>query len=207
MLHDLYVYDEVAGVPGDARILDAAEILPASRIFRYREGGSYSGFANFFRYKLLLERGGWWVDTDVICVKPFELDDELVFASERAGGEVAVTSSVIRAPATSAVMAYCWDACRGSEPRDLVWGETGPALLGRAVRESSLQSHVRAPEVFCPLRYDQWHRFLEPDHGSALAEETHAVHLWHERWRAAAVDKNADYPAGCLYEVLKDRYL
>ena len=43
----------------------------ASDIFRYRDNGSYAGFANFFRYELLRKRGGWWVDLDTICLRPF----------------------------------------------------------------------------------------------------------------------------------------
>ena len=47
-------------------------ILPASRIFVYREHRTYAGFANFFRYKLLLEKGGWFVDADMVCLRPFD---------------------------------------------------------------------------------------------------------------------------------------
>ncbi len=35
-------------------------------------------FANFFRYKLLLEKGGWFVDSDTICMRPFDFDNEYV---------------------------------------------------------------------------------------------------------------------------------
>jgi len=79
--HDyhLYVYDYVKNVPVGAVVRDANEILPASRIFQYKRSPSYAGFANFFRYKLLLERGGWWADTDTICVKPFDFPEEYVF--------------------------------------------------------------------------------------------------------------------------------
>jgi hypothetical protein len=46
---------------------------------------------------------------------------------------------------------------------------------------------------------------LEPE--GAPIGEAHAVHLWHEKWRRAGVDKDARFPAGCLYERLKQRYL
>jgi len=70
--YHLYVYDEPKNVPLGAVVRDANEILPASRIFQYKHFPTYAGFANFFRYKLLLERGGWWADTDTICLKPFD---------------------------------------------------------------------------------------------------------------------------------------
>lgn len=205
--YDLYVYGEVANVPDGAKVRDAAEILPPSRIFRYRDGGSFSGFANFFRYKLLLERGGWWVDTDVICLRPFAFDADFVFASEAVGEESAVTSSVIKSPAGSAVMAYAWEACCRSDPESLEWGETGPVLIGRAVRELGLEDHVQPHTAFCPLPYDAWRDVLDPHRRPDLGDGTWAVHLWHERWRSARADKDADYPAGCLFEALKARYL
>jgi mannosyltransferase OCH1-like enzyme len=67
----LYVYQDTAGIPAGTVVLDGNTILPADRIFTYREHKTYAGFANFFRYKLLLEKGGWFVDADTICVKPF----------------------------------------------------------------------------------------------------------------------------------------
>src|SRR6267154_6333445 len=82
----LYAYGPVDGLPDGAELKDANEILPSSDIFTYSEYATYSGFSNFFRYKLLMERGGWWVDTDIICLKPFNFAAEFVFSSERGGG-------------------------------------------------------------------------------------------------------------------------
>src|SRR5438105_1989553 len=61
--YHLYTYGPVAGLPAGAVRQDARAILPESMIFQYRDHASYAGFSNYFRYKLLLERGGWWVDT------------------------------------------------------------------------------------------------------------------------------------------------
>src|SRR5215213_329764 len=76
----LYTYGDVEGVPRGTVLRDANEILPRERIFVYRDFPSVSGFSNFFRYKLLLERGGWWVDADMVCVRPFDFDSPHVFA-------------------------------------------------------------------------------------------------------------------------------
>ena len=78
----LYVYDEVANVPRGVILEDATEIMPRDKIFRYKEHDSVSGFSNLFRYKLLLERGSYWVDSDEICLAPFPSEPEYVFASE-----------------------------------------------------------------------------------------------------------------------------
>lgn len=205
--YHLYVYDEPKNVPAGTVVRDAGEILPASRVFQYSGRPSYAGFANFFRYKLLLERGGWWADLDTVCLKPFDFPDEYVFASELSKGLAVVTSGVIKAAAGSEVMAYAWGVCRGKEPERLAWGETGPRLMGEAVRRFSLERYRQPCHVFCPLSFPEWRRVLEPDAELPLDDDTRAVHLWNEMWRAAGQDKDAQYPAGCLYERLKRKYL
>src|SRR5207245_10747003 len=80
--YHLYVYGEMKNVPRGCVIRDANEILPAERIFQYRQYPSYAGFANFFRYKLLLERADWCADTDVSEPRPLELSAPLAVERE-----------------------------------------------------------------------------------------------------------------------------
>ena len=205
--YHLYVYDEMKGIPAGTVVKDASEILPASSIFQYKHQASYAGFANFFRYKLLLERGGWWVDTDVVCLRPFDFACEHVFATEMCRGEEVVTSGIIKAQRGSPLMAYAWGVCQQKNPQELVWGETGPRLMMDAVGRFSLERYKKPFQVFCPLDYSEWHRVLEPDFEGTLNETTYAVHLWNEMWRDAGQDKNDDYNPACLYERLKRKYL
>lgn len=208
--HDyhLYVYEDVKNVPAGALLIDANEILPSSRIFQYKTSPSYAAFANFFRYKLLLERGGWWADTDTICLRSFDFSDEYVFSSEinYKGREVAA-SCVIKVAAGSNIMAYAWEVCQTKNPARLVWGETGPWLMAKAVRKFSLQRYQKRHHVFCPVDYEEWRKVLEPGSEISLDCGTHAVHLWNEMWRAAGQDKNAQYHQNCIYEQLKRTYL
>jgi hypothetical protein len=201
----LYTYGEVRGVPAGVVVRDAAEILPAAAVFRYRDLPSYAGFANFFRYKLLLERGGWWVDADVVCMAPFDLPGEHVFASEPGREGEVPASAVIKAPAGSAVMAAAWAACRSRDPESLGWGETGPRLLAELLPRLGLAPVP--PEVFCPLAWDRWSDALDPGFVWQPAGATRAVHLWNEMWRRHGRSKDAPGSPGCLYERLKARYL
>ena len=205
--YHLYVYDDVRHVPEGASVRDAGEILPSSMIFRYAREKSYAGFANFFRYKLLLERGGWWADSDVICLRPFSFPEEYVFASETDKGVQVANSGVIKAPAGSAAMEYAWQTCRSKDPAQLRWGETGPRLVAQAIKRFSLEKHLKPFSVFCPLGYLEWAEVLNPAANPASDPSTHAVHLWNEMWRRAGADKNARYHPDCLYERLRRRYL
>ncbi|MBC8031782.1 MAG: hypothetical protein H7Z16_16990 [Pyrinomonadaceae bacterium] len=207
--HDyhLYVYDDVKHVPAGTTVKDANSILPASDIFQYTGRPSYAGFSNFFRYKLLLERGGWWADTDTVCLKPFDFPEEFVFSSEISKGLEVVNCGAVKVPAGSDAMAYAWEVCRTKNPEQLVWGETGPRLMAEAVRKFSLEKYKQAHQVFCPLGFFEWHKLLEPQQALALGDLNYAIHLWNDKWRAAGQDKNAQYPEDCLYEKLKRRYI
>ncbi len=200
---DLYVYDDVANVPDGVRLRDAAEVLPRSAIFRYAGSGSLAGFSNFFRYKLLLERGGWWVDTDVVCVRPFDFESEQVFASELFHGAPMVTSCVIRAPAGSAAMEQAWQTCAASNTAKLKWAQTGPHLCAEVVRAHGLESSVQPPEAFCPVPFYEWQTLVDPSAKIEIPAATYAVHLWNEMWRRGGVDKSGAFDRECLYERLK----
>ena len=204
--YHLYVYDDLKYIPSGTVVMDANVILPSSRIFQYKQFPTYAGFANFFRYKLLLEKGGWWADSDVICLKPFDFPDEYLFPTEidYRGREV-VANCVIKAPPASEVMAYAWDVCERKNPARLVWGETGPLLMAKAVKRFGLERYKLNHWAFCPIDYEEWSKVLQP--GPALFDDrTYAIHLWNEMWRRAGQDKNAQYDQRCLYEKLKRTY-
>lgn len=206
--YDLYVYEDVKNIPAGTTVKDANAILPASRIFQYKRSPSYAGFANFFRYKLLLEQGGWWADTDTVCLKPFDFHEEYVFSCEiNERGREVVNIGVAKVPAGSGIMAYAWNVCQRKNPARLVWGETGPKLMARAVRKFSLSRYRKAHYVFCPVDYMEWRSVLEPTVTKPLDEGTFAIHLWNEMWRAAGQAKNEQYHPDCLYEELKRSYL
>ena len=207
--HDyhLYVYGDVAHVPKGAVIRDGNAILPASMIFQYKHHKSYAGFSNYFRYKLLLEHGGWWADTDMVCLKPFDFDTAYVFSSEWYQDQDFVTSGILKVPVGSEVMAYAWQRCRGKNPQELQWSEVGPKLMHEAVRKFVLEPFVKPSAVFCPIGFKAWGEVLDPTIAWAFDETTYAIHLWNEMWRKDQQDKNHRYHPDCLYEQLKQRYL
>lgn len=202
----LYAYEAMENVPEGAEVKNGEEILPASMIFTYRKEKSVSAFSNFFRYKLLLEKGGWWVDTDTVCLKPFDFDAPYVIATEP-WKRITPTTAVIKAPAGSPAMAHAWDVCQSKDRSALKWGEVGPRLMATLVKKFSLTSYLQPERVFCPFAFDSWHRALEEDASlPEIDETTRAVHFWNEMWRRDGRDKDGDYPPNCLYERLKRKF-
>jgi Alpha 1,4-glycosyltransferase conserved region len=203
----LYVYGDTAGIPPGTVVADGNSILPASRIFTYREHKTYAGFANIFRYKLLLEKGGWFVDADLVCLRPFDFQDQYVFSSEGINGRQVVNVGAIKAPPGSEILQYAWDACEQMYTAELTWSQCGPTLFGKAVEALSLQRHVQPWRAFCPVHFSAWNSVLDPSVPWNFPRQTHAIHLWNELWRRSGQNKDARYDAGCLYEQLKQRYL
>lgn len=204
----LWCYDSFPNLPIGVIVEDANQILPKSRVFTYQMGfgkGSYSAFSNIFRYKLLLEHGGWWCDTDVVAIQPFDFKEEIVFASERLVRSGSVpTTCVIKLPKGSEVAAYCYEKSCSINQATLEWGEIGPDLLREAILRFGLVSCVKPPNTFCPT--DWFEAQKDPlIHREVDLTNSHSVHLWHEMWRQSTIDKNGDYDDTSLYgRLIKD---
>ena len=157
-----------------------------------RGAAGAAAFANLFRCKLLLERGGWWVDLDIVCLRRFDFPEPIVVASERARpGTSRATDVVLKFPTGHAAIQQCYEAARREDQARLTWGKTGPLLLDRIVREYGLQPFVKPPEVFCPLNYWDWKMLLAEGSNPpkpAFTNESYAIHLWHEMWRRAGIE-------------------
>lgn len=67
--YHLYVYDEPTGVPEGCELRDANEILPQRYLHL-----PLPSFSDWFRYELIFKLGGYYADTDVLCMKPFDID-------------------------------------------------------------------------------------------------------------------------------------
>lgn len=200
--YDLYAYEDLRGIPNGARLRDAGEILPATTVF-IDDRGTYATFANLFRYQLLLERGGWWVDTDTVCLRPFDFDDDCVLGLEP---DQTLASGVIRVPPGSELMCRAVEEALQVKKRPMPWGVIGPALLDRLAKELGYLCFARESSVFYPIDWPAWESILDPKCDWDLESGAHAVHLWNSLWALHERDKDASYPSRCLYERLKRRY-
>lgn len=157
----LYAYDEVDNVPPGCAIEDARAILGEDAVFMQRSGihtGSRSTFSNQFRYELLRTRGGWWVDTDVLCLKHDIPDPPYVFAKQ---DEHTYACGVLKAPPDSAFLAQA--ATRAlRDPSEIAFLQIGPMLVTELVRELGLEDHAWACDDVYPLRWDEVLTVFDP---------------------------------------------
>ncbi|MBF0569342.1 MAG: hypothetical protein HQL18_01005 [Candidatus Omnitrophica bacterium] len=225
--HDyhLYVYDQVRNVPAGCTIKDANEVLPAGQIFVYKRGsskGSYAAFANLFRFKLLLEKGGIWSDLDVVCLKPFDFREPCLFSSEfDSNKKVRLNNTIIKVPVNSQIMSDCYLDAKGLDREKLVWRQSGSDLIEKYVYQYKMESFIFSPDIFCPVNWWEWQEFLNNGFDADIIKKSYAIHLWHEMWRTLRLrnkirrfikgqgltNKNALYNPRTLYGHLQKMYL
>jgi hypothetical protein len=166
----------------------ADDILARSLVdeFRYENSTSKSPFSNIFRYRLLADLGGIWVDMDNVCLRPFEAESEYVFPSLSAphqrdpeiaeDGGVQIDSWFIKAPAGSPLMEHCF--ATGFEYRGKLppWGTMGPVLLNEGVRRFGLREF--AAESFMPINWHYAHRYPVERKRFKAFFETHRPTSW-----------------------------
>jgi GT2 family glycosyltransferase len=205
----LYTYGQVSGVPSDVQIKDANEVMPLSH-WDYNKFPNLATFADFFRYKLLWERGGWWSDTDAVCVRPFAFPHEYVFSSENVSSDcgktldgIHINNGTICVPAGSPIMEYCWNTCKEMDLQKIPWGTSGPALIQKAVNKFGLQKYVQAPEVFCPV--DGWdvEKLINSSETLNIPKNARAIHLWNTMWPVRKMNKD-EFPVGSPYDQLRN---
>lgn len=201
---ELYAYGPVSFVPDGCRVLDARAIVPADRIFMHREGegqGSVAIFADLFRYQLLYERGGWWVDLDVFCLTQQLPDHGIVVGRQ---DEKLVNGAVLCFPAGHPLMAAAVKACTKAT-ENAIWGAYGPLLLTRLAHEYGLSSAVFPPDLLYPVDWQHYWAVLDPRRAADVARKMQGavcLHLWNEMLRRVALDKQILPPEGSVLRAL-----
>lgn len=184
--YHLYVYDPPRNVPTGVELRDATEVLPRDEIFCYQTEvgrGSYSAFSNRFRYCLLFQKGGWWADTDVVCLRPWRFPQQHVFAAQGEGSECerGAATCVIRAPRGSRILEWCAGQAAAIPTDTLRWGQAGPELLQRAAERFGIA--LMPSWTFCPIDWREYRALAQAGSSTWLPRSAYGVHLWHEMWR------------------------
>jgi len=224
----LYTYDAPTNLPAGVDVLDARDVVPEDLAPNGEmpafSKGSYGAFSDFFRYRLLFERGGWWSDLDVVAIRPWAGFPEIVTASTNEQGfGIAANGFAMRFPAGHEVLRKCLEALPADKLHLMAIDETGPQLLQRVLGRAGVAEYAQLPEVFAPVPWNAaWQslrsrrerfsldelkqRLRRPHLSIRLTKRSVAVHLWNEMWRHDGIDKNTRHHPTCLYEKLQRRF-
>ncbi len=225
----LYIYDHIDNIPKETIIKDANEIIPEKDIFTYHNG-SYAGFADWFRWTLLYLKGNFWVDMDIICIKPFSFDTEMIFGFEE---NDQIAPGVMSFPPRHELPKFLKSICEqpnmilpydghktklkktirkifNNKRHNIAWGEAGgPKGMTKALKYFNLLDEAKPFTYFYPISVLCWKAIFDETlaQDSKLFTDTYAIHLWNEMLRREGYDKNASFPKEALIEQLKTKYL
>ncbi|WP_026958182.1 hypothetical protein [Aliagarivorans taiwanensis] len=225
--YHLYTYNDIDNVPDGVVVKDANEILPEREIFRDRSG-SLGAFSDVFRFKLLESTSSFWVDTDVVCLKPYDFEESEVFGFQDDGS---VNGAVLRLSKDSDVLREALDYCarpnvvrdydsnkvkrrklvrkiKRSGLSDISFGEIGPDLITKILKDKDLLATAKPIYYFYPIHHS-CARTIFSENGKEMAsflEHSYSLHLWNEIFRREGIDKNGDFSANSLIGALMKRY-
>jgi hypothetical protein len=197
----LWLYDQLEhDVPPGVEVRDACKIIPRDRVFCYKAGirpGSYAGFSDLFRYKLLYDCGGWWSDLDVACLKPLDFDTWYAFHPHT---NLGLVGSVLKAPPCSDLMRRCavWTA-ENVDEWNVVWTRPIRVLVHEA-RRLRLDRYVLSAETALA----DWHdgeKFATT--AAPPPPGLHVLHWCNEWLGSRRFDKNAPIPGTAYHALLK----
>ncbi len=203
----LWVYGDLATpLPKEVVLEDANEIIPQSRVVQKAETdpetgvgkGSYSSpFSDLFRYKLLHEKGGYWVDMDVTCLRPFAYSTPYVFRRHRVG----VVGNIMKCPPKSRLMRTVYDQVARYANEHSEWLMPN-RILSRAITRLRLTRYIRDGS----WNEEMWWDAVRP---LALGDDPvppHwvAIHWINEFWRMLK-QNNGTYRGRRLFETAPDK--
>ena len=238
--HDfrLWTYGDLPNVPqdtapGKVEVCDGNEILPADKIFYVKK--MLAGFGDYFRWELMRQVGGWYADMDMVCLRPIDFADEVVFVGERIGD---VNSNFIKFPKGHSIACAMADACANplkivpwdTRRRRLIkikrrlkfwmkvlerqsFGESGgPKGFSLAAQHFGITQNAKPAWTtdFIGLAGHQYYVNEElHDLGvlQPLLNRAYAVHFSNTVFASDGIDKNGTFHPNSPFEILKRRYL
>ena len=223
----LYTYNHVDNVPKGTIIKDASEVLSKDTIFSLKS--SFLPFADIWRYKLLYDKGGYWVDLDMIAVKRFNFKEPYIFSSERTIQEGAYASysplvpniGVLKAPAKSEFYKEAFEKSmeynkKNKNDDKLKYMKMLRNLIKKYIKNGKLkQSYIKEPKYFCNL--DWWHSKeafqpidlkdyktkygVKPPTFKSMFSGPYTIHFWRDRiTKKYGLDPDAVYDKDSLWE-------
>ena len=238
--HDfhLWTYGDLPNIPQDTApgklvIRDAAEILPQSKIFFVKK--SLAGFSDWFRWELMRQIGGWYVDMDEVCLRPFNFSADIVFSED---GEGSFQPETMKWPKghwfTEKMVEACahptrfmpWDNNRYKWKKakrfirfwqnphsNQTWGELGgPYGFSCALCHYKMTKHGINPYYFYGIPWCNTNQVQFPDLYDmgileSLLNVAYSLNMNNQGMQKSELGKNGVFHPNSPFEILKRRYL
>lgn len=185
-----YDVDTIINAPESTIIKDANEIIPYDEVFVYTTKnkfghgkGSYAGFSDIFRYKLLYEHGGIWTDMDVTCLKPLAIESDYLFRHHHKAGAV---GNIMKCPKNAPIMQWCYEQAKAQVNANNTDWMLPIKILNEGINKFRLNdsifkisNHDSFPEIIRLLTSNK-----------TIPNNWHFIHWMNEEWRCNSISKN-----------------
>ncbi|TWC05610.1 FkbM family methyltransferase [Bradyrhizobium macuxiense] len=175
---------------------NASDIVPKALFDRAAQRSEVRFFSDIFRYALLYEHGGLWMDADIILLKPFPFVGDYFFNLQWRGGHRGhfICGNVIYAKPFSRHLRALYErsvnCLYGTAP--IMFGDIGPKLLSDYIASpdgEALRASVFSPVFFNPIDWTEVDVFQRP--ATELTSYLHddrvfGLHLWTARNQSRA---------------------
>lgn len=202
----LYSYSQLKNLPDGVILQDAADIIAESDIFLAKKG-CYALFSDIFRYHLLRQKKGIYVDCDVYCLAPVTIPEDGYLLGYEDDNKIngAVLALPQESPLLNRLLHICGDSNfvppwytkkqkkklrlkrffrRGYDISQMPWGVLGPLAISWYLQEYP-QIAIQPLDVFYPVHYLCVSQFIDPelDMTDIVTSRTKCIHLYHEKLR------------------------
>lgn len=219
----LYTYENVEGIPLGTIIKDGNDIIKKEDLFSFKS--SFLPFSDLFRYKMLYLNGGYWVDLDMICLKPLKFRERYIFSSERTIQKGPYRNrtkkeisniGILKAPKHSPFYKELFEECLFVvQNKKIKENIQLMKIMRKYLDKYNLNKYVKPAFHFCPL--DWWHTkdaFIPPccrsKYGTTeydikkIFKKSYCVHLWRSiLTNRHKLNPNIKYKEDSIWEQLK----
>ncbi len=190
----LWVYHPLDNdIPDGVILKDANEIIPEKKIFvrKYDDpdlgigkGSVGAPFSDIFRYKLLYEKGGWWVDMDVTCLKPLNFKEDFVFRTHSA---LPMIGNLMKIPKGSPFIKKAYDIALATCDENTLDWLLPNKILNDQVKKSDLEHFIKDNIS----NNDHWEEAKSFSYnGGEIPKDWFAIHWMNEEWRKQELPKD-----------------
>jgi hypothetical protein len=178
----------------------AEDVIPRTLYEEIVAGSEIRYFSDIFRYAVLHEHGGLWMDSDVVLLRPFPFGGEHFFNLQWRGGDAGhfICGNVMyarpRSPHIEALYRLSMDIFAS---RRRAFGDIGPKLLSHYIASdtgANLRDWVFSPVLFNSIDWTETELFKQPP--SQLSEylnddRVFGIHLWNYNTQSTSRDSES----------------
>lgn len=181
-------------LPHGIEVRSAEDVIPREMFERIVAGTEIRYFSDIFRYAVLYEQGGLWMDTDVVLLRPFAFRGDYFLNLQWRDGHIGhfVCGNVMFAKPHSRHLRALYEASieHFFQSGGKKFGDIGPKLLSDYVMSelgAELRKWLFSPVLFNSIDWKETDKFDRPI--TELAdylndERVFGVHLWNARTNA-----------------------